>query len=460
MFVMETCKRAPAYACWVLALACCASLLAFVDNSPASAYFTLDNGLQVLLQEKHDLPLTGIALAVDLGNKDETDQTRGYAHLLEHLLLFGAGSGTDSKARLAELRRHGIAHNAHTDHDLMTFEISCPAGDSIWTLERLRQTAFFSRLDPLHLESEKRIIREEILQVRDNPFFLGRSLVMERLFAGHAYGRPLYGEVASLQAATVEALQAFHESRFVPGRCALSIIGAFSLAEMEKEVRRSWGELKKKSAPAPAVPIAGGLPKSCEWQIEMDVQESHLFFAWQAPDFNHEHRLALNLLVHILGSGLNPLLNQSLRGRRQLAQQFDMSYLPLRSGGMILLHLTLKKKNILSAKNEVTRFLREIASFNFSRDDYLPKDRMYVLDFLRSAKNQMAYGTENFREAALNMSLASARFLLMNRNPLSGTYLESVEKVSSPDLRRVARKYLSGKKWVGLAITPLVEKQR
>jgi predicted Zn-dependent peptidase len=443
-----------------LALAFCASLSAAADDSPASTYFTLDNGMQVLLQEKRDLPLTGIALAVDFGNKDETEQTGGYAHLLEHLLLFGAGSGTDSKTRLAELRRHGIAHNAHTDHDLMTFEISCPAGDSIWTLERLRQTAFFSRLDPLHLESEKRIIREEILQMRDNPSFRGRTLVMERLFAGHAYGRPLYGEVASIEAATVETLQAFYESRFVPGRCALSVIGDFSLAEMEKEVRRSWGELKKKSAPAAAVPMAGQLPKSSEWQIEMDVQESHLFFAWQAPDFNHEHRLALNLLVHILGSGLNPLLNQALRGGRQLAQQFDMSYLPLRSGGMILLHLSLKQKDIHGAKSEMTRFLRQIASFNFSRDDYLPRDRMYVLDFLQGAKNQMAYGSENFREAALNMSVASARFLLLNRNPLSGTYLESVEKVSSSDLRRVARKYLSGKKWVVLAIVPLAEKQQ
>jgi predicted Zn-dependent peptidase len=296
--------------------------------------------------------------------------------------------------------------------------------------------------------------------MRDNPSFLGRSLVMERLFAGHAYGRPLYGEVASIEAATVETLQAFYESRFVANRCALSVIGDFSLAEMEKEVRRSWGELKKKPAPAAAVPMAGGLGKSSEWQIEMDVQESHLFFAWQAPDFNHEHRLALNLLVHILGSGLNPLLNQALRGGRQLAQQFDMSYLPMRSGGMILLHLTLEQKNILGAKNEVSRFLRQIASFNFSRDDYLPRDRQYVLDFLRGAKNQMAYGMENFREAALNMSVASARFLLLNRNPLSGTYLESVEKVSSSDLRRVARKYLSGKKWVALAITPLAEKQR
>jgi predicted Zn-dependent peptidase len=85
---------------------------------------------------------------------------------------------------------------------------------------------------------------------------------------------------------------------------------------------------------------------------------------------------------------------------------------------------------------------------------------MYVLDFLRGAKNQMTYGAENFREAVLNMSVASARFLLLNRNPLLGAYIENVEKVSSSDLRRVARKYLSGKKWALLAITPQAEKKK
>jgi hypothetical protein len=102
---------------WAMTLVWPGSARAAADKPPASLYFTLDNGLQVLLQEKHDLPLTAMALAIDLGTKDETEQTSGYAHLLEHMLLFGAGAETDGETRLAELRGHGIAHNAHTDHD-------------------------------------------------------------------------------------------------------------------------------------------------------------------------------------------------------------------------------------------------------------------------------------------------------------------------------------------------------
>ena len=135
-----------------------------------------------------------------------------------------------------------------------------------------------------------------------------------------------------------------------------------------------------------------------------------------------------------------------------------MSYMPLRSGGMAVLHVTLKEKDIRGAKSEVAAFLGGISSFNFSQEDVLPRDRMHVLDYLGSAKNQMEYGNGNFRESALNLSVACSRYLLLNRTPIQGSYLENVDKVSSSDLRRAAGKFLSGKKWAVLAITPLAGK--
>ena len=189
--------------------------------------------------------------------------------------------------------------------------------------------------------------------------------------------------------------------------------------------------------------------------MELDINESHLFLGWWAPDFNHEHRLALSLLTYVLGRGLNPLLYAVLGGERRLVDQLDMSYVPMAYGGMVVLHMILQEKNIPSAKNEVVRFLSRIASFRFGKEDYPALEQPYVVDYLQSAKNQMTYDSGNFGESALNLSNASARFLLLNRNPISGSYLENVEKIGSADLRRVAGKYLSGKKLATLAIVPL-----
>jgi predicted Zn-dependent peptidase len=424
------------------------------DSRPASAYFVLDNGLQVLLQEKRGLPLTGIALAIDLGTKDENEETGGYVHLLEHMLLFGDGSELDSEARLAALRGRGVEQNAHTDHDLMTFEVSCPAEESAWALEQVRLAVFAPRLEARRLEAEKRIIREELLQRRDDPLGLGQLLVMERLFAGHPYGRSVFGEEANIAAATVEKLRAFCRPHLVPDRCALALVGDFAVAGMESEVRRRWGTLARGETAAAALPAAGRLQKSSEHQVELDVEESHLFIGWRAPAFNDGERLPFSLLAHLLGGGINPILNGVLRGGRRLADRVSMSYLPMRAGGVALLHLTLERRKIRAAQGEISSFLSRIGSFHFSPGDVPPRLRQGMLDYLQSAKNQMEYGNGSFRESALNLSLASARFLLLNRNSVAGSFLDSIGGVSACDLRRAAGRYLSGKKWVVVAVTP------
>ena len=445
--------------CAIIAMAC---LPTWPETAPAAkvaapgySYFTLDNGLQVLLQEKHDLPVTGITLAVNLGIKDETETSSGFTHLLEHMLLFGSSAEASGDARLGEFRSHGIAANAHTDHDLMTFEVSCPAVDSAWVLTGLRQSVFNHRLDAQRLAREKSVILEEIMQLRDNPHFLGRLLLMQQLFAGHPYGRSPFGDGSAIGKTTVEELQTFAGRFLIPGRCALSVIGDFVLADMEKQVRDSWSLLEKGDTATAVIPPAARLEKNVEQRTELDLNESHLFLGWWAPDYNHEHRLALSLLTYVLGRGLNPLLYAVLGGERRLVDQLDMSYAPMAHGGMVVLHVILPEKNIPSAKNEIIRFLSRIPSFRFGKEDYPAVEQPYVVDYLQSAKNQMTYDSGNFGESALNLSSASARFLLLNRNPIGGSYLENVEKIGSSDLRRVAGKYLSGKKLAATAVVPL-----
>ena len=441
---------------FLLAWLAVAPALAVAASSPrpASAFFVLDNGLRVLLQEKRGLPLTGIALAIDLGTKDETEETSGYAHLLEHMLLFGAAADSNGDARLAALRGRGLEQNAHTDHDLMTFEVSCPAEESAWALEQVRLAVFFSCLDAQQLEGEKRIISEELRQRRDDPQGLGPLLVMEHLFAGHPYGRSVFGEEAAIAAASVEKLQVFCRPHLVPDRCALALVGDFSVTDMESEVRRHWGVLARGDTAAAVLPAAERLAKNSEQQVELDIAESHLFIGWRAPAFNDEERLSFSLLAHLLGGGINPILNGVLRGGRQLADRVSMSYFPMRAGGVALLHLTLARRNIAAAKGGIASFLSGSGSFHFSPKDVPPSLRQGMLDYLQSAKNQMEYGNGSFRESALNLSVASARFLLLNRKPIAASYLESVDGVSASDLRRAAGKFLSGKKWVVVAVTP------
>ena len=51
--------------------------------------FTLDNGLKVIVLERHEAPVVSFATYADVGGADEPDGQTGVAHFLEHLAFKG-----------------------------------------------------------------------------------------------------------------------------------------------------------------------------------------------------------------------------------------------------------------------------------------------------------------------------------------------------------------------------------
>ncbi len=427
------------------------SLAAIADGETGFRRFTLDNGLRVILQEKRDLPLCAMTLAADLS--PAAAAPAGWPHLLEHLLLFGATREATGPERLARLRARGVQANAHTDVDLITFEYSAPAAHAAWALARLREQVFLPRLQAEHLEAEKRILAEEIAQLRDEPATAGRLRALQLLFGSHPYGRPIEGDPQAIAAATLAEMEELHRRLLVPARCSLALVGDFAAADMEAEIRRTWegGRAEPAAAPLPPPPA---LTKSQSAEIRLDVRQAHLFVAWPVGGYNDPDRAALGVLAFILGRGLNPLLAGALRGPFEEVDRLEMRYLPMRHGGAMLLHLLLPARQVRNVQGRLARFLSGIRQLNFSRLDFPPAYQAQAFDLLDSARRQMAMEGGSYGESALNLSSAAARFLLLG-DDRADSRDDSLEAVRSADLRRVGGTCFAGRKWVTVAVVPV-----
>ncbi len=201
----------------------------------------------------------------------------------------------DSEARLAELRRHGVEHNAHTDHDLMTFEVSCPAAESAWALEQMRQHRFFRPPRPAAAGEREAHHRRGDPAAARRP---GAAWGACWSWSSCSPATPTAGRSTATAAPSARPrsrqLQAFYAPRLVPERCALAVIGDFTLADMEKEVRRGWGAMPRGGMAATGrsrrrTPGEEQRAAASSWTSS----ESHLFIAWRAPDFNDRPAPAL-----------------------------------------------------------------------------------------------------------------------------------------------------------------------
>ncbi|MGD9347175.1 MAG: pitrilysin family protein, partial [Candidatus Aminicenantes bacterium] len=323
----------------------------FGQEKPVTKSFELENGMKVFLYERHSIPLVNCAFAFNIGSKDESVETSGLVHILEHYILFRGTELRTGEEISRDIRAHGAYVNAHTEYDLSVFEISLPSEYADFALANHKEILFKLKLTQEELDEEKEVILEELNQLHDDPMKYAASLAYQNLFPGHPYERPIYGRREVIESVTVDKLEEFYKKHFVPSNCALAIVGDFSISEMEEKVKSTFAEIQGEAFVSPEYKIATPLKDKREIEEEMDVNMAYLVFGYNAPDYNAPDQFAVDLLAEILGRGINPMLYHPLMERRIYVNSINMSYIAHKYGGAILIYFVMEPKYIKTAKN-------------------------------------------------------------------------------------------------------------
>lgn len=419
-----------------------------------SKSFTLENGLKVYLYERHNLPLVDMVFAFDVGSKDETDESSGLVHILEHYILFRGTKLRTGEEITRDIRKHGAYFNAHTGRDLSMFEMSVPSEFAAFGLENQKEILFDLKLTQESLDMEKEVILEEISKTEDDPDRYPLTLLFKNLYGDHPYSRPVYGSREVIAKASVEQMEAFYRKYFVPCNGALAVVGDFALSDMEGKIRQIFGDIPAGEPVENDYPMVEPLEKNVEIEHPMDTTKSYVVIGTLGPGYNNMDMYAVDILTLIMGRGVNPMLNSVLRGRRTLVDRVSMGSGAERYGGAVSIQMILDKKNMKSAQREALNFLKSARSLNYSIDDFQGDQRLFATDFLENAKNQIRFDYFQSQENALNIAASLARYLLMNDIPDRGRYLDRIDAISSSDLRKTAAEYLSRAKYVIINVTP------
>ena len=84
--------------------------------------FRLDNGLEVVMEENHAVPVVAFQAWVKIGSADEPQELAGIAHVFEHMLFKGTKRrGVGQIAR--EVEGSGGEINAWTSHDETVYHL-------------------------------------------------------------------------------------------------------------------------------------------------------------------------------------------------------------------------------------------------------------------------------------------------------------------------------------------------
>ena len=425
----------------VVFLAGCATLTPRVPGVAAPTRQVLPNGVVVISQEHRASDIVAVQLWLRVGGRDEAPAELGLSHYLEHMLFKGTPTRPPGSID-AELEGLGGNSNAFTSYDFTHYDVVVPVAALRAAAALLADIAVNAAFVPAELESEKKVVFEEMSLVEDDPErFLQRRLT-EAAYAAHPYGRPILGTREFVQSLTRETLNAYYKKQYVPANMALVVVGAVTPAEARAVADETFGRL---NGPAPvrrvAAPVAR-LTAGAGQDLRRSEQQAYLGLAWHAAPTGNTDIYAVDLLTYILGDGPSSRLNQVLREQRGLVQTIEASYIPRQESGLVSVTARLDAKNVDAAEAAVREVVRRV------RDEGVtPAERERAII---TAESSYAFDIETVEGLAKNYGQAETTWTLQ----AEVEYLKRLRQVTAEQIRAAARTYLGDDNYVRVRFLP------
>jgi predicted Zn-dependent peptidase len=332
----------------------------------------LDNGLTLIIMERHAAPVFSYATVVNAGNAQEVPGITGLAHMFEHMAFKGTekiGStdiaaekaalanvekayaafdeerhkevGRDEK-RLAELekawkdsmaaadkfvvpnefsrivdRAGGTGVNAFTASDETAYFFSMPSNRfELWAY--LESERYF---DPVFREfyKERDVVTEE-RRMRTESSPVGRMVeqFLETAYRAHPYRQPGVGWPSDLASFSATDAVAFFHKYYVPSNMVIAVVGDVNPAEAMPILEKYFGRLPKAPVPEP-LRIVEPPQRSERSVILREASQPFYLEGYHRPAATDPDNATYDVISMLMSSGRTSRLFRSLVRDKKIA---------------------------------------------------------------------------------------------------------------------------------------------
>lgn len=317
---------------------------------------TYPNGLKLLMIERHTSPTVAPYILFKAGSVDESDDARGIAHMLEHMLFKGTktigttdyekekgvlaeidkigdaldmerAKGTKADAeKIAELEaalktqqeaakewivsgeyteiytQHGsTGFNAGTSVDYTIYTVELPSNKlELWAMlesDRLKNAV----LREFYVEREA--VKEERRMVVDTrPGGKLYEQFMAASFTAHPYGMPIIGWPSDIAMLNRKKAADFFRIHYAPNNFVMVIVGDINVEKTIKLIEKYFGDIP--SQPLPDEVTVREPAQEGERRIEVEFDaEPQMMIGFHKPTIPHFDDYVLDMISAILSDG-------------------------------------------------------------------------------------------------------------------------------------------------------------
>lgn len=282
---------------------------------------------------------------VSVGSRDEQmPGEAGLAHITEHALLQGTKEFPSKQLLFAYLEEVGGYQNALTLKETTLFYNQVPFREVDRSVHVLSEQLQNSLLSEGALETEKKIVIEEINRALDNPARMVQEFAWEHVFSNGPLAHAVLGTKESVSGFRQGALLDFVKQHYHPVN--LTFLAA--------------GNVKPKAAEDLLNAYFRGMPPSVSGEkraaqgvhayanlhtVPWRTRQLHMQIAVPVFGADEKTKRCLQLFAVMLGTGTSSPLYEEMRNRRGLAYTVYASYYPGTDTGLFSIYLATSKKD-------------------------------------------------------------------------------------------------------------------
>ncbi|MDQ3803878.1 MAG: insulinase family protein [Acidobacteriota bacterium] len=284
-------------------------------NAPQVQTARLENGMELFVVERRELPKVSVSLATRAGSIADAAGREGVANLVTRVMRRGTKT-RDAIQIDTTLGDLGTALQGGVDREHAGLSMEVLKRNLNPALGVLSDVARNPSFPASEFEREKKILLDQLAQQANNPNSVANRVSFMLAFGpDHPYGRPASGLPSTVQPITREDLARFHETYWKPGSSALVFAGDITLSEATDLARQHFGQwaggaAPKVNVPAPK-PVGPGKVFLVDRQGAAQTVVAHIL---AAPPRRSDDYYAFRLADFVYGGGgFGTRLNLNLR---------------------------------------------------------------------------------------------------------------------------------------------------
>lgn len=330
----------------------------------------LGNGIVLLMMNRGFSPTLALHIAFRVGSSDESYNTEGAAHILEHMLFKGTDKlGTkdyrkekpiidrietigetldrlrlenpanmEIKKLEAELKKlqaeeselttgspydqlysenGGVGFNASTSKDMTGYYIQLPSD----RIELWAQTESARLKNPVMREyySERdNVFEERLMRYQSSGDGLLQEAFFATAFSAHPYRHPVIGWESNIKFMSVNDVKKFYNTYYIPSRMTITIVGRQDTDETYKVIKKYFESLKPRPEPGGTRIIEPEQTGEKRVNINFKTRPS-VIIGWKKPTIPSKYDYAFDVISTAIGSGKSSRLYRALVLEKKLA---------------------------------------------------------------------------------------------------------------------------------------------